>query len=516
MKNDYEAIKKEYGERVARFCREIVPELFEYPGLLPQILEKSFAPHSALYDDLKILGKFNVRNYLYSRINIDEPKFTTNKSVRQLLREAGYSLYECETVNDVLEFKKFYAPGEVLCTFHNDIEERFRDSAYFFLVTDNAFSLNRNNYKNPSRDDEYGRSIVCLQIDRDYHFIKMTTRYNHAVDLADSMFSNNLDNIIPGLTDAFEREYGYKINQTDNISSGDLSVLSYIETDEQILYKYNSLTNNKYYCPNNIVIDDGRVVQLDKGSKVLLDYFVVDFHDKSISAYDSEINDYFKNKKYKKISVDRYENHLLYSFIFEDDMGMTIESDLNNKIVGVRDSDSVEIGDSYLEYCWNIEKVDFPNVVKVGNNFLSMCYCLQEINMPRVKNIGDNFLSANKFVRYIAFNDLRMVGNNFMCENENITELHMDSLVAAGNYFLNRNLFLTNLNLPNVMLLGSNSLASNDRIKHAYLPMLRDAGQCSFDANYDLYNYAESVMMQNSMRGDYDVDVEEVSSKKSR
>ena len=516
MKDDYETIKKVYGERVARLCREIVPELFEHPGLMPKILEKSFAPHAQLAEDLKTLGKYNVRNYFYSKVNIEEPKLTSNKSVKELLREVGYNIFECETANDILAFKRYYAEDELLCTFRDNIEDRFKECAYFFLYTDKAFFLDRKNYTNPVRDDEYGRSLVCLQIDRDYHFIKMTTRYNHGADLADSMFSNNLDNIAPGLTDAFEREYGYKISQSESVSKEELTELCYVESDEQILYKYNNITNGKCYCPDNTVLDEGEAVQIDKDSKLLLEYIILDFHNKKISLYDKEIEDSFNNQKLQKISVERFENHFLYNLILEDGRSIHIESDLNNRIVGITDSDIEKIEDNYLKYCWNIRKASFPNTTIVGDDFMSMGFSLEEITMPKVTKVGENFLSANRFVKYLDFDNCRQVGNNFMNDNEDISELHMNNLVAAGNYFLNRNMKLRELNLPNVMMLGEDSLSYNESIRKINMPNLADFGRRSFENNFALYEYAERKVVENSMRSDFNVEVEELPSKKHR
>ena len=174
---------------------------------------------------------------------------------------------------------------------------------------------------------------------------------------------------------------------------------------------------------NNTVLDEGEAVKIDKDSKLLLEYIILDFHNKKITLYDKEIEDSFNNQSIQKISVEKFENHFLYNLILEDGRSIYIESDLNNRIVGITDTDIEKIGDNYLKYCWNIRKANFPNTKVVGDDFMSMGFSLAEINMPKVTKIGDNFLSANRFVRYLDFDNCRQVGNNFMNDNEDISKI---------------------------------------------------------------------------------------------
>ena len=118
MNNDLNIIKKLYGEKMMHLCRELFPSLLEQNGLLSNLIIQNFAPTKFLYYD--IIDEYKdeaFKNYIYSLIDVENPKIINNKSPRELLKEAGYILYECKTESDIQKFKKYYKFGEELCTF---------------------------------------------------------------------------------------------------------------------------------------------------------------------------------------------------------------------------------------------------------------------------------------------------------------------------------------------------------------------------------------------------------------
>ena len=52
MNEDLKIIKKKYGEKMARFCRELFPTLLETEGLLSILMLKHFEPSHDLYVDI--------------------------------------------------------------------------------------------------------------------------------------------------------------------------------------------------------------------------------------------------------------------------------------------------------------------------------------------------------------------------------------------------------------------------------------------------------------------------------
>ena len=99
MIDDLKIIKKEYGEKMAHLCRELFPIILETKGLLSKIVTSKFARNHFLYDDLKdnnIIEEF--KNYIYSLVDVEhKEEKQINKSVKELMSDAGYDFYECHT-----------------------------------------------------------------------------------------------------------------------------------------------------------------------------------------------------------------------------------------------------------------------------------------------------------------------------------------------------------------------------------------------------------------------------------
>ena len=175
-----------------------------------------------------------INSFFYTK---EKAKTSTLKTPEELLKEAGYTLYKCETEDEIQSFRKYYHDTEELCTFR---EKRLEDSYVFFAVKDNADEIKRENFSNPIRDDEYGTSVISIQFTKDeYHILSIKNRYNHRVRNPDATFSNNLDNIIGGLTKSFDVHYGLK----QRIIKRDFDIPGYVIGKDNKYYKYNYLIN---------------------------------------------------------------------------------------------------------------------------------------------------------------------------------------------------------------------------------------------------------------------------------
>ena len=143
--------------------------------------------------------------------------------------------------------------GEELCTFNGG---RLNSCYVFFAVKKNVNEIKRENFKNPFRQDEYGTSVISIQFSKDDTYtLSIKNRYNHTVNNPDATFSNDLDNIIPGLTKSFENYYGHQINSSKQVFELD----GYVRANDGKFYKYNYEVDNIYYCPDNIIIDNFEV-----------------------------------------------------------------------------------------------------------------------------------------------------------------------------------------------------------------------------------------------------------------
>ena len=208
MIDDLKVIRKKYGEKMYHFCRESFPTLLEEPGKLLKLLSDNFHESHSLFDDIVANGKESeFKNFIYSLVDVENNnELVMVKTPEELMSEAGYVLVECYNEGDIQAFRKYYAPGEELCTFKGGRLDRCR---VFFAVKKNVLDIKREDFKKPKREDEYGTSVISIQFTKDGTYtLSIKNRYNHTVNNPDATFSNNLDNIIPGLTASFEKQIG--------------------------------------------------------------------------------------------------------------------------------------------------------------------------------------------------------------------------------------------------------------------------------------------------------------------
>ena len=127
-------IKKIYGENFMHLCRELFPTILEQEGTLLKILEQKFAPNcNSLYESITQNGlKVDFKDRIYNEFykareeKEEEKKEKETRTPYEILKEAGYTLCECKTEEDIQKFRKYYDPKEVLCTIYNG--RKIRDS----------------------------------------------------------------------------------------------------------------------------------------------------------------------------------------------------------------------------------------------------------------------------------------------------------------------------------------------------------------------------------------------------
>lgn len=497
MKNDFKIIKDKYGENMAKLCRSLFPTLLEKDGFLSSLMLTSFAPNHFLYQDLvdqNYIEEF--KNYILSFTQTSIERVETNKSVHELFEEAGYDFYECQNDEDIQNFEKYYQEDESLCTFR---ENRLEKCHVFFAVKKNVDQIKRDHFANPKREDEYGTSVISIQFSRGKtNVLSIKNRYNHTVKNPDVTFSNNLENIIPGLTEAFEREYTLNIN---NICDQTFDLTNYIKSFDGKYYKYNYEINNIYYCPQNIIIDYYRKVRnLDHSRYLLVDYFIFDFKEKKVYLYDKNLYDSFidifesidkievkkenKNKvltiksKGKENIIINIDDHFRSIKLMDHNLEQVKRNFLSkNRVLQKIDCPNIKIiDDNFLKFNVSLEECFFPMVEKIGSDFLGWNNSIQKIYLPNVRIIKDNFLNRNKTIKQVYLPKVEEIGDKFLYYDKELVAAFLPSVKKIGNNFIYYAEVLQRIEIPEVVSVGSSFLYLNTILEEINLPKLKHWG----------------------------------------
>ena len=474
MNKDLKIIKKKYGEEMMHLCRELFPTLLEQEGLLPKLLHDNFKESRSLVKDIidnNLEEEF--KNYIYSMVDVENNyEEVVSKRPEELLKEAGYKLYECHSEEEIQSFKKYYAPREALCTFRGG---RLNRCFVFFAIKENVDEIKRENFPKPQRQDEYGTSVISIQFTRDNsHTLSIKNRYNHTVNNPDSTFGNNLDNIIPGLTKSFDKYYGLHQSHLQNT----FEIPGYVRASDGKYYKYNYEINNIYYCENNVIIDNFEVKEYPHEQYIVLDYFILDLKNKQIQTYwnDVELEDSFPNTirtiKDIKIENDKDNKNILIKTDDREEVDVIITLDKNNKIIALKNDKVENIGNSFLSYNKSLTDIELPNVTNIGNGFLSWNKSLTHIELQNVTNIGDDFLGWNNSLTHIELSNVTSIGDSFLSENEILTSIELPNVTSIGKYFLLKNNTLTSIELPSAEIIGDFFCDKCKNIETVNIPLI--------------------------------------------
>ena len=469
--NDLKLIKDKYGEKMMHFCRSAFPTILETPGLLYSLLKDHFEFNKFLYEDIVNEGaEDSFKNYIYSMLKEDEAKIASTKTPKELFEELGYDFYECKTEEDIQKFKKYYKKDEELCTFSGG---RLHSCYVFFVVKKDAENIQRK--EEPKRQDEYGTSVMSIQFTNDNTYtLSIKNRYNHTVSNPDATYSNNLENITPGLTDSFEKTYGFKISQND---SRIFELNGYVYANDGKYYKYNYEINNIYYCPNNIIIDNYNVIRKyeEKEKYLILDYFILDLVNKKIFEYDDLYDGFVATiGDIKKIDIikDKHTQNKIIKIENTDSNIAYIVVDKTNRIISYANNYVENIGTSFLEYNKTLESIEMNNVKEIGNRFCYSNKNIKEINLDNVEKIGNLFFPYNFELKKINLPNVKEIGHKFLFNNRNLCELYMQKLEKVGDCFLYANKTLEYINLPSLIEVSSKFLYCVENLREAYFSNL--------------------------------------------
>ncbi len=464
--DEIKIIKKYYGEEFAHFARDSFPSILEDEGLLFELLKKHFDYNKELYNDIIHFElELQFKEFIYSLMEEKEELVVTKFTPFELMDKAGYKLYECKTEEDIQSFKKYYAPNERLCTFNGN---RLNKCYVFFAVKKDVDKIKREDFSNPKRQDKYGTSVISIQFSKgNKNYLSIKNRYNHTVSNPDATFSNNLDNIIQGLTKSFE-EY-YKLNL--KYQNQNFEIPGYVCVDGKY-YKYNYEIDGIYYGPNNLIIKDDKVLDeyLDKSRYLVIDYFILDMKEKKIILVDNIVESFHKvYTKFNKISITKFKEDKIINLEYNNS-NVQIIINKNNCMTYLKDSLIREVPDNYLKNIGYIQKINLENATKIGSSFLHYNSTLSSINISNVIEIDNHFLMHNTALKELLLPNVQKIGHHGLIMNSVLKKLYVPELIRFGSSFMENGGALETLNLPKVTYIYEYCFRNNNKLKEISIP----------------------------------------------
>ena len=480
---DLKLIKKHYGEKMMKLCRELFPTILETEGLLFSIISEHFSYSRFLYEDI-INNHMEVefKDYIFSFVDVENKKIESKvlKSPEELLDEAGYKFFECHNEEEIQRFRKYYAPGEELCTFKGGRLERCH---VFFAVKKDVDRIKREDFTYPERQDEYGTSVISIQFTKDsLNTLSIKNRYNHTVNNPDATFSNDLDNIIPGLTESFNSYYNLHTSNDHR----KIEIPNYVEVNGKY-YKYNYEVDNVYYCPNNIIIDYFNVKEYDKSQYIIIDDFILDLTNKNMYSYvrDSRFCFSLSLVEFKKmigminsIRVEKDKETGDKNIIINDDIIIVINS--KNQMIKYINNQATKTGDSFLRNNKTLEYLEMNNVEEIGANFLYNNNALKKLVLRSVVRIGDNALRSNNQLEKFEMPKVRSLGNYFAYDCQNVKSIYMPELEIIGDESFYCDNQIEELDLPEVTFIGKNAFHYPENLRVLRIPKVKVIGDGAF------------------------------------
>lgn len=476
MNEDLEIIKKKYGEQMAHLCRTLFPTILLTAGKLPEILQDNFSVSKKLYSDIKESNYDNgFQSFIINKAKIKVDIADSDNSPFNLLKKVGYTLYECTNKGEVDRFKKYYAEKEQLCSFNYDdiVDHRH----IFFAIKDNANELKREEFTNPDLNDEYSKSVIYINFNRGkLNAPRITSRYNTTVKDCDALFSNNLENIIPGLTKSFEKEYNLNVYTSNNM----FNLPNYILAKDNRYYRYDGYykeydkerknlirPKNIYFCENNVILYGDEIIRdfCIPERYIFMDNYILDI------SHDKDKENKKRVFKYKDDSSDGFIDDL------QDISKVEIYRDKKSKtkqiIITKGNNDMVEI---ILNRNNNIIKYKNENLENAGENFLSQCEQLEEFDCPKLKKAGKNLLKNNKKLKSFVQPELEEVPDECLAFNEIIEVVDVNKANRIGDDFVNSSREMKVFNADNAKIIGNDVLQWSRNVEEANIKSAEKIG----------------------------------------
>ena len=478
FKSVYNALKKQNGERFAKAIRNFDAEIFLIPGL-KDIVKHAGREAGPILSYLKSLK---------AKEGKKERAIASNFDLFQLAQQAGYKVIYADTLKKQNIIRSFFEKDEELCTFRDSL--RFQHYHIFHFIKQGAEKLNRADFfGKEARDDEYGTSVMSLQVDKVEGHVKICNRYNHTVHNPDNTLDGNPDNIIPGLTIAIEKFLGRKLDVAKTaLPEGYLSLNEHI-------YHYHKELDNIYYG-SDFYIQNHQPVEIHKDYQMIVDTFLIDFKKNEIKPIleDKEIQDEV-DTSYQIIPLlqeevasggklnRRREGDL--EAVYSDDR--CILKSRNGMMTYLHLKTPVKSFCPLFVEHPSIEEVYLDQMKEIGNTFASQsfyaCPNLRVLSLPHLECLENHSILHLPVLEKLNVSSVQEVG--FGCLNYlgEVSEIDLSACTKLGSYTLGRNNQLRLINLNALKVLERESIVENPLLREVLLDSLEKMDQSALSNN---------------------------------
>ena len=484
-KSVYEQIKKQNGEHFAQTIRNYDNGIFDVPGIVDIV---KYAGHEAE----PIMG------YLESLKKIHIEETGVYQDPLTLLDQAGYDAYYVTNLEEQNRIEGYYASardlkrmgikppgphGEKLCTFREP--DRFQKYYIIHAVKKDADRFKREAFRGiETREDDYGTSVISIQISKAGGLISIKNRYNHTVENCDNTFDSNPDKIIPGLSNSLRHHFNVDFSSKESkLPNG------YTSIDGKIV-RYN-FERDDIYFGSDFYVKDGQIHHL-KPHEIMLDTHIFDLRTKKL-IYPTDR--FFRNEEdttFKKVLLgeikghkvifkkDKNGQHLFIRKEGEKDPAKDVEilTVKDGRITALNLPTTEKIGDDFMKKTY-LRSFNAPHVKKMGNNCLKLAGSLRTVNLPNLTTMGNSCIYVTD-LETIDLPNLKKIGD--CCFNQPIPlkTLNLPALREMGKYCFQEVKSLTSLNLPALEQMRESCFAHSYQLESINIPNLVTMGGCCF------------------------------------
>lgn len=478
--DDLKYLKMHYGEEFAHLCRSLFPTILKHEGKLASIIESKFAHSKFLAKDLRGMEK-EFKDFIYEIYEKDYKKaifkLKNKKTPEELMDEAGYILYpECKTEEDIQNFRKYWyredgkhieykggnpqrISGDELCTFDGG---RLDTCRVWFAIKKDIDKIKREDYK-VQKENEYDLSALSIQFDKfGIPNLSIKGRYNHSVPCPDSTLDNNLDNIIPGLSEAF--------GIIKNVPQVKFKPNKYIVAEDGKFYRFFGHNFSTYFCENGYVINNGKVTHFNPDRYILTSNgYLFDTKYKQLNLiYLFEINNYGEYdlifdddsfvKTYKKITkidfvkTEKGDRNIVISQ--KGNYPVIIGLNNENAITSIIDPNIVVLPENYLNKSEDLETIKMDNLKLMNDGCFEFAPNVKNLKFPNLQQINSACFRWAKNLKTFEANNLKRIDNNSFVWLDQLKKFDAPNLKRIGDNCFFSISDRTIFNTPNLKKLG--------------------------------------------------------------